>query len=147
MSGLIPYKSVRSSNSGCKQMKRATHDCILSDSITSRAFLIFPSQSSAIALEALGGKVSLSFLATYSKTPVISSAVGAATRTRRHRDLIGAMSLDVELAQRMIRILAMYFSIVRRSAACASRERESASLMITTVVYSRMSTHEHTGEA
>ena len=36
-------------------------------------------------------------------------------------------------AQRMIRMLDMYFSIVRRSAAWASRESESASLMMTTV--------------
>lgn len=45
---------------------------------------------------------------------------------------MGAMRRDVELAQRMMRMFAMYFSIVRRSAACASRVRESASLMMTT---------------
>ena len=45
---------------------------------------------------------------------------------------MGAMSRLVLLAHRMIRILDMYFSIVRRSAACASRDSESASLIITT---------------
>jgi hypothetical protein len=50
----------------------------------------------------------------------------------RHRLLIGAMRRLVLFAQRMMRMFDMYFSIVRRSAACASRESESASLMITT---------------
>lgn len=38
----------------------------------------------------------------------------------------------VELAHRMTRKLAVNFSIVRRSADCASRESKSASLMMTT---------------
>lgn len=42
------------------------------------------------------------------------------------------MILLVELAHMMIRILVEYFSIVRRSAAWASRESASASLMMTT---------------
>ena len=46
---------------------------------------------------------------------------------------MGAMSFDVLLAQRMTRMFDMYFSMVRRRAACASRDRESASLMTTTV--------------
>jgi hypothetical protein len=58
--------------------------------------------------------------------------VGAATRMSKHRLLMGAISLLVLFAQRIIRMFDMYFSIVRRSAAWASRERESASLMITT---------------
>jgi len=57
---------------------------------------------------------------------------GAATRTKRQRLRIGAMSRLVLFAQRMIRMLDMYFSIVRRRAACASRDSESASLIITT---------------
>lgn len=61
-----------------------------------------------------------------------SSSEGAATRTRRHRLLMGAMSLLVLLAQRMMRMFDMYFSMVRRSAAWASRVSESASLMMTT---------------
>jgi hypothetical protein len=61
-----------------------------------------------------------------------SSSSGAATRTSKHRDLIGGMSRLVELAHRISRMFGVYFSIVRRSAACASRVRESASLMITT---------------
>ena len=47
--------------------------------------------------------------------------------------MMGAMSLLVLFAQRMIRMFDMYFSIVRRSAACASRVRVSASLMMTAV--------------
>jgi hypothetical protein len=43
------------------------------------------------------------------------------------------MSFDVLFVQRIIRMLLMYFSIVLRSAAWASRVSESASLMITTV--------------
>jgi hypothetical protein len=61
-----------------------------------------------------------------------SSSSGAATRTSKHRDLIGGMSRLVELAHRISRMFGVYFSIVRRSAACASRVSESASLMITT---------------
>lgn len=50
----------------------------------------------------------------------------------RQRLFIGAISLLVLLAQSIIRMFDMYFSIVRRSAAWASRERESASLITTT---------------
>ena len=46
------------------------------------------------------------------------------------------MSLLVLLAQRMRRMLDMYFSIVRRRAAWASRVRESASWMTTTATHS-----------
>jgi hypothetical protein len=45
---------------------------------------------------------------------------------------MGAIRRLVLLAHSMIRMLDMYFSIVRRRAACASRDRESASLIITT---------------
>ncbi len=62
-----------------------------------------------------------------------SSIVGAATRMRRHLLLMGAMSLLVLLAHKMMRMLDMYFSMVRRSAACASRLSESASLIMTTI--------------
>jgi len=55
----------------------------------------------------------------------------------KHRLLIGAISLLVLFAQRMIRMLDMYFSIVRRRAAWASRESESASLIITTAGQTR----------
>lgn len=51
----------------------------------------------------------------------------------RHRLLIGAINLLVLFAHRIIRMFDMYFSIVRRRAACASRDNVSASLMITTV--------------
>ena len=62
-----------------------------------------------------------------------SVALGAATRMSKQRERIGAMSLLVLFAQRMRRMLDMYFSIVRRSAACASRVSESASWITTTV--------------
>ena len=76
---------------------------------------------------------------TGSKEQILASASeGAATRIRRHRDLIGAINLEVLFAQSIMRIFAMYFSIVRRSAACASLVRESASLMTTT-----MSRHQY----
>lgn len=45
---------------------------------------------------------------------------------------MGAIILEVEVAHKMSRRLPMYFSIVLLSADCASRERESASLMTTT---------------
>jgi hypothetical protein len=45
---------------------------------------------------------------------------------------MGAINLLVLLAQSIIRMFDMYFSIVRRNAAWASRERESASLITTT---------------
>ena len=46
-----------------------------------------------------------------------SWVVGAATRTRRHLLLIGAMSRLVVFAQSIIRIFDMYFSMVLRNAA------------------------------
>lgn len=46
-----------------------------------------------------------------------SASVGAATLMSKHRLFIGAMSLLVLFAQRMIRIFDIYFSIVRRRAA------------------------------
>lgn len=61
-----------------------------------------------------------------------SVSAGAATRMSRQRDLMGAMSRLVLFAQSTRRMFAVYFSIVRRSAACASRLSESASLMMTT---------------
>ena len=65
-----------------------------------------------------------------------SSTLGAGTRMSRQRERMGAMSLLVLLAQRMRRMLDMYFSIVRRRAACASRVKESASCITTTMVCS-----------
>ena len=64
--------------------------------------------------------------------PPTSPGPGAATRISKHRLLMGAISLEVLFAQRIMRIFDMYFSMVRRSAAWASRESESASLMTTT---------------
>jgi hypothetical protein len=63
-----------------------------------------------------------------------SSSVGADTRTSKHRLRIGAMILLVLFAHKIRRIFVMYFSIVRRNAAWASRVNASASLMMTTAV-------------
>ena len=63
----------------------------------------------------------------------MSASEGAGTRTRSVRERIGAMMPAVEFETRMRRTLLLYFSIVRRSAAWASRVRESASLMTTTL--------------
>lgn len=61
-----------------------------------------------------------------------SSSDGAPTRRSRQRLRIGPMIRLVELAHRITRKLAVNFSIVRRSADWASRDRRSASLMMTT---------------
>lgn len=74
-----------------------------------------------------------SFSPTPFNTPVISCTLGAATLTSKHLLLIGAMMLLVLLASRMRRKLGLYFSMVRRRAACASRVRWSASLITTTL--------------
>lgn len=66
------------------------------------------------------------------KKHVTSSAHGAATRINKHLLLIGAIRRLVLFAQRIIRMLDMYFSMVLRRAAWASRDSESASLMTTT---------------
>lgn len=108
----------------------------------------FPTKSSTVCIcrsQRTGGGVTSAhrpfvvFLSRYSNANVqdarrTSSALGAATRMRRHRERIGAMSLLVLFAQRTRRMFDMYFSIVRRSAACASRESESASWITTTCV-------------
>ena len=59
---------------------------------------------------------------------------------------MGAMSFPVELAQRMRRMLDMYFSMVLRSAAWASRVRLSASLMMTTVLVGQNTPHSNLTE-
>jgi hypothetical protein len=127
-----------------------SYDCIFRASRTSMAFRRFPFESSAILAATSGGKSKGTFLATYVRTDFIynkdsvkestkcrtgtrtSSVSGAATRINRHRLLIGEIRRLVLLAQRMIRKLDMYFSIVLLRAACASRDKESASLIITT---------------
>lgn len=50
----------------------------------------------------------------------------------KQRLKIGAINLLVLFAHRMIRMFVIYFSMVRRRAACASLVNESASFMITT---------------
>ena len=61
-----------------------------------------------------------------------SSMLGRGTRMARQRLLIGPMTLEVELQQRMRRQVDMYFSIVRRSACWASLVRRSTSVSNTT---------------
>ena len=136
-------------------MKRGSrndsYDCTFKASRTRMALRRLPFESSAIFPPTSGGKSNGTFFATYARTVFIydkgnvreesiqhrtgtrtSSASGAATRINRHRLLIGEIRRLVLLAQRMIRMLDMYFSIVLRRAACASRDRESASLITTT---------------
>ena len=130
--------------------ERSTDDCIFNASSTSIALRRFPLASSVISRAASSGKSNFSFLATYLRQYCIyrsyqlrtdnewrgnftSSNEGAATRINRQRLLIGAINLLVLFAQRMILIFDMYFSIVLRRAAWASRDRESASLIITTI--------------
>src|SRR5271155_5744712 len=71
--------------------------------------------------------------ATDFRTSTISVCVGAATRTRRHLERMGARILVDEFATRMRRRLGEYFSIVRRRADCASLVKLSASFITTTV--------------
>lgn len=128
--------------------KRDTDDCIFSASSTRIAFLMLPPESSMILSATSSGRVKQARLATYCMTDCICichldaenfrvtdhtcSWDGAATRMRRQRLRIGAMRRLVLFAHSMMRKLFMYFSIVRRRAAWASRDRESASLMMTT---------------
>ena len=63
---------------------------------------------------------------------VICCLAGAGTRTPRHRLRMAGMTLEVELAQRIMRQEAMYFSMVRRSPCCASLLSLSASVSTTT---------------
>jgi hypothetical protein len=60
----------------------------------------------------------------------------------KQRLLIGAINREVLFAQRIMRIFDMNFSMVRRSAAWASRESKSASLITTT---GRTRLHRHRG--
>jgi len=128
----------------------AAYDCIFRASRTRIAFRRFPPESCIIFPPASGGRSKPARFDTYWRTVIIcfnqklnfhdnqnvdkstSSSLGAATRIRRHRLLIGAMSRLVLLAHRIIRKLVIYFSIVLRRAAWASRDRESASFIMTT---------------
>mmetsp|Transcript_91835 Transcript_91835/g.239444 ORF Transcript_91835/g.239444 Transcript_91835/m.239444 type:complete len:248 (+) Transcript_91835:604-1347(+) len=80
-----------------------------------------------------GASFTFSFCATFCSTARTSSAEGAGTRTGRHRLLSGAMIFETLSQVRMIRHVFMNFSIVRRSAACASVDRQPASSMTTTL--------------
>lgn len=99
----------------------------------SKARLKFRPLSFAILIFSASEGAQFSFAAADLSTAQISVSDGAATRTRSVRDLIGAMIFDVLFASNMSRRLGLYFSIVRRRAACASRVRWSASLITTTL--------------
>jgi hypothetical protein len=62
----------------------------------------------------------------------MSCWVGEPTRTRRHRDRIGARILVDEFAIMINRRLGEYFSMVRRRADWASLDKLSASFITTT---------------
>uniref|UniRef100_A0A2D4P1B5 Uncharacterized protein n=1 Tax=Micrurus surinamensis TaxID=129470 RepID=A0A2D4P1B5_MICSU len=62
-----------------------------------------------------------------------SPILGAETRTARHLLLIGAMTFDVELQQRINLQVAIYFSIVLRNACWASFVSLSTSVNSTTL--------------
>lgn len=89
--------------------------------------------SRAILSLSLGTIFQFSFLPARERASQISVSVGAATRTRSVRDRIGAMIPDVLFATRMRRTLLLYFSIVLRRAAWASRVKPSASFITTTL--------------
>mmetsp|Transcript_15236 Transcript_15236/g.39171 ORF Transcript_15236/g.39171 Transcript_15236/m.39171 type:complete len:239 (-) Transcript_15236:355-1071(-) len=87
----------------------------------------------AIRVASSGGKPMCSFFATVFSVLTMSSMVGAATRTPRHRDRIAPITLLDELQHRMYLQLDMYFSMIRRSACCASFVSLSASEITTTL--------------
>ena len=92
-------------------------DCTRNVSKTRMALRTLPSAFRAMSLDMLSGRWNFSRLATCRRTRITSSSFGAPTRSKRHRERIGAMMRDVLFAHRMRRILRIYFSIVRRSAA------------------------------
>lgn len=65
-------------------------------------------------------------------TLLTSSVLGRGTLTARQRLLIGSMTLEVDVEQRMMRQVDMYFSIVRRKACWASFVSLSTSVSNTT---------------
>mmetsp|Transcript_33805 Transcript_33805/g.84243 ORF Transcript_33805/g.84243 Transcript_33805/m.84243 type:complete len:227 (-) Transcript_33805:280-960(-) len=79
------------------------------------------------------GSVSASLRAVWCSTMAICSAEGAAMRTQRQRERMGAITRQALLHVIMMRQVVMYFSIVRRRACCASLERLSTSLSTTTL--------------
>mmetsp|Transcript_63102 Transcript_63102/g.174899 ORF Transcript_63102/g.174899 Transcript_63102/m.174899 type:complete len:215 (+) Transcript_63102:476-1120(+) len=107
--------------------------CACADSSISRALrrslLVF----SAILRASSPGSFTFSSKATFISTHCTSSREGAPTRTAKHRLRSGGMILEALSHVRMIRHVFMYLSMVRRSAACASLERDPASSMTTTL--------------
>lgn len=65
---------------------------------------------------------------------ITSSTEGAGTRIPKHRLFIAGITLLVELQHKMSRHVAMYFSIVRRSACWASFVSLSTSVSNTTTI-------------
>lgn len=98
----------------------STYCSTLQASSISIARLRFLSLTLIIRLANSSDKLSPSRLQITCKIFFISEAVGAATRIRTHRDRIAGRTRDVELAQRINLHVLIYFSIVLRSACCAS---------------------------
>ena len=99
---------------------RETHFCAWTASYINKAFLRFRPLSLAILLLRVALSVNRSFWQTLFNTSTISSSLGAGTRTSNVRERMGAMMLLVLFARRINLKLGVYFSIVLRSAACAS---------------------------
>jgi hypothetical protein len=102
---------------------RCPYFCACTASYINNARLRFRPHSFATLCSSPASAFKPSFSPTPFSTVSISCTLGAATLTSRHLLLIGAMMLLVLLASRIKRRFGLYFSIVRRRAACASRVR------------------------
>lgn len=136
-----------------------TYCCTLQASHIKSALRRLRPDFSLICLASSGGKFRPSFLQTEVKTLqtwkkedilqmqtkqgatfyfylnhflLTSSVLGRGTLTARQRLLIGPMTLEVDVEQRMRRQVDMYFSMVRRKACWASFVSLSTSVSITT---------------
>ena len=102
---------------------RCPYFCACTASYINSARLRFLPHSLATICSSPASAFRPSFSPTPFSTVSISCTLGAATLTSRHLLLIGAMMLLVLLASRIRRRFGLYFSMVRRRAACASRVR------------------------
>jgi hypothetical protein len=81
----------------------------------------------AILAATCSGKEKCSRVAIPRRICITCCGEGAGTRIPRHRDRTGSITLDKHVATRISRQVAVYFSIVRRNAACASFVKRSTS--------------------
>jgi hypothetical protein len=80
----------------------------------------FREDCAAILAAKAGGSVNPSLEDTVCSTLIMSDCDGAETRIPRQRERTGSMTLLRLFATRIRRQVAVYFSMVRRRAACAS---------------------------